>query len=144
MSTHPLAIALDAAGVSMRYLSTPTATVKDAKGWEHYHWPVVVRCNDRKQETATIDYKCGIGHARTVTRGYKIPKQPSREDVVASLLLDSSACDVSFDDWCGDYGYSTDSREALETYLACQSYGGQIRRVLGSHLKAVQEAAADY
>lgn len=40
--------------------------------------------------------------------------------VVAALLHDASGADNTFEDWCADYGYDTDSRRAMDTYLTCQ------------------------
>lgn len=37
-----------------------------------------------------------------------------------SLLLDSTLGDMTFDDFCSDCGYDTDSRKALSVYLSCQ------------------------
>jgi hypothetical protein len=90
--------------------------------------------NDDWRETAdhwnitiggeVFDYYTGIGHRK----GGK-PFRPSLSSVLYSLVLDSSACDQSFDSWCSDFDYDTDSRKALETYLACQESVNKLRRV---------------
>ncbi len=49
---------------------------------------------------------------------YKITP-PALKDVVYSLVSDSDAVNYSFDDWCDNFGYSTDSRKALKTWHAC-------------------------
>lgn len=71
------------------------------------------------------------------------PKPPSLDDVLHSLVLDASACDQSFDDWCGEYGYDTDSRKALETYLACQDNATKLRKA-GVNIAAERERLQDY
>jgi hypothetical protein len=60
-------------------------------------------------------------------------------------LLDSSAADSSFDDWCADYGYDTDSRKALESYLECQQTSIKLRKVFtNSQLETLQTMLEDY
>jgi hypothetical protein len=71
------------------------------------------------------------------------PKKPSLDDVLHSLVLDASACDQSFDDWCSDYGYDTDSRKALETYLTCQENATKLRKA-GVDIAAERERLQDY
>lgn len=70
--------------------------------------------------------------------------RPAVADVVSCLATDYYACETTFEDWCAGFGYDTDSRSALETFLACQSNGADLRRFLGEHLSAVLEAAQDY
>lgn len=73
------------------------------------------------------------------------PIAPHAADVLHSLILDSSACDQSFNDWCGDFGYDTDSRKALDTYLACQESGTKLRKVFsGAQLEKLRELLQDY
>ena len=43
-------------------------------------------------------------------------------------MMDSGTCDQSFDDWCDNLGFDTDSRKALDTYLACQEQASKFRR----------------
>lgn len=70
---------------------------------------------------------------------------PASAGVIWSLLLDSSASNESFDDWCADFGYDTDSRKALETYLACQQNGTKLRKVFTrSQLSTLQAMLEDY
>jgi hypothetical protein len=73
------------------------------------------------------------------------PVPPHAADVLHSLLLDSSALDQSFADWCSDYGYSADSLRALDTYRACCDIGQQIRRMFThAQREALQTALQDY
>lgn len=55
---------------------------------------------------------------------------PSADDVVETLTLDGYALSVSFDEWCDEYGYDTDSRSALQTYKACRRLGERFARLL--------------
>lgn len=70
---------------------------------------------------------------------------PASAGVIWSLLLDSSASNESFDDWCADLGYDTDSRKALDLYLACQQNGIKLRKVFTcSQLETIQAMLEDY
>lgn len=57
--------------------------------------------------------------------------EPDAEGVLDCLLSDCSALDQSFEDWCGDFGYDTDSRKAEATYKACADLGKKVKRLLG-------------
>lgn len=50
--------------------------------------------------------------------------------MLSSLLMDGRATE-SFEEWCGEYGYDTDSRRALELYLRLQEIGKRLRVFLG-------------
>lgn len=71
------------------------------------------------------------------------PKPPTLDDVLYALVSDAEACDMSFDDWCSSFGYDTDSRKALDTYLACQRNATKLRKA-GIDIDAERERLADY
>lgn len=48
------------------------------------------------------------------------PVSPHPADVLHSLILDSSAVGQSFESWCSEFGYDSDSRKAEGIYRACQ------------------------
>lgn len=60
-----------------------------------------------------------------------------------SLVMDSDACDMSFDDWCSNFGYETYSRKALDTYLECQKNALKLRKA-GIDIEAERERLWDY
>lgn len=101
--------------------------------------------SDNWQETADqwcitingigFEYYTGIGHRDKKTDR---PQKPELSEVLSSLALDATACDESFDDWCCNYGYDTDSRKALETYLACQENAGKLRKINIAPLSELQ------
>lgn len=73
------------------------------------------------------------------------PIAPHAADVLYSLVLDSSACDQSFDDYCDEFGYDTDSRRALETYLACQENTRKMVSVIPEDIiEKLRELLQDY
>lgn len=62
-------------------------------------------------------------------RDYMRPCAPTSASVLYSLLSDSQACDMSFNDWCSDFGCNADSIKALSTYQACCTIGESMRKV---------------
>lgn len=60
-------------------------------------------------------------------------KVPRVKDILWSLYIDASGAQESFDDWCSNYGYDTDSRRALDIYLACQESGHKLRKIMKSN-----------
>lgn len=70
-----------------------------------------------------FDYYTGIGHRKNDK-----PQKPELSSVLYSLVMDASACDESFEDWCSNFGYDTDSRKALETYLSCQESASKLHK----------------
>jgi hypothetical protein len=98
----------------------------------------------RGEKSITFDYFTGIGcrkvpawgsaaaprigtllHAQWVAQAE--PQAPNPADVLHCALSDAEACGRSFQSWCGDYGYDTDSRKAFATYEACQREGDKLR-----------------
>ena len=73
------------------------------------------------------------------------PVAPHAAEVLHSLLADGAGADQLFDDWCADFGYDSDSRKALATYLACQENAIKLRRVFHHKtLTALETALQDY
>jgi hypothetical protein len=72
-------------------------------------------------------------------------QKPHAADVLHSLILDSSAVGQSFESWCADYGYDSDSRKAFGIYEACQQNADKLARVLNANdLAALKTALQDY
>lgn len=72
---------------------------------------------------------------------------PKLDDVVHSLVSDGSAHfdSQSFEDWCGDFGYDTDSRKAEDTYRTCDEIGKKLMRALGREtIEGLREWASNY
>ena len=97
----------------------------------------------------TISSKMGFNHFDYFTglglRSKNRPKRPRIADVLYSLILDASAADYNFSDWCADYGYSDDSIKALNTYKSCL----ETAQVLLKHfspltLRTLREMLQDY
>ena len=73
---------------------------------------------------------------RTATLAAQIAKaqkvRPSAAEVLACACREGMDADQSFENWCGDFGYDTDSRKAEDTYRACTENGKKARRILGA------------
>ena len=119
------------------------ASFADGKPWKHDAWTVTLGCDGR---TLTTPWKAGTGHR---SKGTRKPIAPKAEDVLASLIMDSESGNATFSEFCGNMGMDTDSRKALETYLACQKTGEDLRRLLGVNPAALiyerdaEQVAAD-
>ena len=73
------------------------------------------------------------------------PVTPHAAGVLYSLILDSSAVEQSFSNWCSEYGYDDDSRKALATYEACQANADKLARIFDHATReAIREALQDY
>jgi hypothetical protein len=85
-----------------------------------------------------FDYYTGVGH-----RINDKPQRPELDGVLHSLIMDSAACEESFEDWCSNFDYSTDSRKALQIYLDCQENAAKLRKA-GVDIAAERERLQDY
>lgn len=111
-------------------------------------WRITLSYNNQTLETS---YRSGIGHRvpkkqmfgtkqRGITtemaakKGLLVPVNPKVEDVLACLFCDASLANETFEDWCLNYGYDTDSRKALDTYLQCQKSRKDLIKMLGHEL----------
>lgn len=56
---------------------------------------------------------------------------PTLDDVLYCLVMDAEAASETFEDWCANFGYDTDSRKAEATYNACVQIGIKLRNLLG-------------
>jgi hypothetical protein len=83
------------------------------------------------------------GHSKSMTvpffQGMAHTKAPSAADVLSCLLSDASVEDAtSFEDWCSDFGYDTDSRQAEKTYRDCLFQTKELRAFLGEHFDTLR------
>lgn len=71
-------------------------------------------------------------------------KPPTAASVLYCLISDADAGSETFEDFCSNFGSSTDSRRALDMYLTCQGTAAELRKFLGEHMTAIREAAQEY
>lgn len=141
---------------STRYVGE---TVRE-NNWKCDAWRVTFSSGKSRFET---DYYTGLGLRKQVkpmpnppfrkgTLAYEeweksayVPQKPCSADVLHSLTLDSSAIDTSFDYWCSDYGYDTDSISAFNTYQQCCKIAKELRQVFtNAQVETLRGLLEDY
>ncbi len=72
---------------------------------------------------------------------------PTLPSVLHSLLTDGEAftSSMTFEDWCGNFGYETDSRKAEDIYRTCDDIGRKLSRGIPADvLTRARELLQDY
>jgi hypothetical protein len=101
--------------------------------------PVGFHSRSAYDETAQARVAANLAKAQKVT--------PKLDDVLYSLLSDGSAYfdAQTFEDWCSDYGYDTDSRKAETIWKACDEIGRNLARAFtAQELEELREAASNH
>ena len=144
---------------SVRHRRNPTKS--NEKDWQLSadQWEVTINAQ-------TFSYFSGIGHIQTRNKSdestfnrlkysnltdyelkqiieLSVPVKPELDAVLYSLLLDSEAAQMTFEDWCSTFSYDTDSREALKMYLLSQENAAKLIKA-GINIKQERERLADY
>ena len=80
----------------------------------------------------SFDYYTGLGLRKKSKTSFipDKPQAPKAVDVLSSMVLDSSANDMSFKDWCAEYGGDDDSIKSLNIYQACCETAVKLSRIL--------------
>ena len=106
--------------------------VVDRWGSQFHQWNVELTYNG---EQITVDYYTGV--MRT--------DEPTAKDVVWSLIADDQTLQSgsTFEDWCFELGYNTDSISDRATYDLCIKNSQNVRRLYGSDFAAAQLEAED-
>ena len=81
----------------------------------------------------------GARGAEILRAAYK----PDLVDVLQSCLTDSSDEGATFENWCGDLGYDTDSRKAYATWEACMRIARDMRRLFRGDFDRALRAAQE-
>jgi hypothetical protein len=81
------------------------------------HWRCTLRCGHRRM---TVYF----------SQGPAIEREPTVEDVLDCLASDAS-CASTFEDWCADLGYDSDSRKAEQTYRLIREQSEKLAGLLG-------------
>lgn len=82
-------------------------------------------------------YDCEILHRIWVSL-------PNPKDVLECLFSDLDAGEMSFDDFCDNFGYSNDSIKALDTYRACSENARKMRRLIRGGLVQRPESESQH
>lgn len=91
---------------------------KDAR-----HWKVRLTAGRKPVRRLTVPFSQGSAHTQA----------PRLGDVLDCLASDASGVENAkdFEDWCGEYGYDTDSRKAERTYRAVVKQTDALKQWLG-------------
>lgn len=96
------------------------------KAWgdsaERNHWKFTIR---RKGKSYTNDFWDSIINSKHIE-----PKEPTSYDLLACLTKYHPG---TFEDFCDEFGYNTDSRNAERTYKAVMKEYEGLRRVFGTY-----------
>lgn len=87
------------------------------------HWKLVLTMDGR---VMVVGYSQGSAHKDA----------PKVADVLDCLCSDAT-CPDTFEDFCSEYGYDTDSRRAERTFQACLKSRDDLREFLGDDFDAV-------
>jgi len=126
---------------SVKLFSRPDKLMSDDK-WEADHYQSRVSSPNGNHEDFL--YSMGIGH-RVYKQGKKYPVKPKLEDLLYSVLLDWNSGVNSFNDFCSDFGYDTDSKKTDRLYAAIQENGEKLKRLFTTgELGELKQAFQDY
>ena len=116
MKTHKLTDLVEANGITVRAVHVGTNT--DDNGWRHNAWKATL-VYPALQTRCTVTFSTGLAI-----------KEPTAADVLYSLCSDARAGEVSFSEFCSEFGYDEDSRKAESIWRACKRSVGKARRFL--------------
>jgi hypothetical protein len=68
------------------------------------------------------------------SQGYGIKNEPELESVLNSLAVDFINNNLSFEDFCSDFGYSADSISSLKTYKLCLKNTNKVKKLFNGSL----------
>jgi len=93
---------------------------KDKKHGINY-W---VELSDKKHNVYGFDFWGSIANKEN----YPYPKRPTAYDILACLNTYDDG--ITFDEFCSSYGYSTDSREAENTFKRVELQTAELKKIL--------------
>lgn len=100
--------------------------------WQQKAHPYTVTIKyDRKQMTVPF------------FMGPALTNEPDEETVMPCLATDYYSGDMSFEEFCAEFGNDEDSRKAEQTWKACQRNKKNMDRVFGSDIASILEKYQD-
>ncbi len=113
-------------GIMMKVGSPKYGPVDWDKDYDHYRFPVTIR-KDGKSMRVMFTQSRAQGS-----------NPPDEYDIITCITKSDPG---SFEDFCGEFGYDTDSRKAEKTYKAVKREWEAVKRVFGEGecLEALQE-----
>lgn len=106
---------------------------RKAKPLQNEYFERYIRANPKKDKENLLRYAENLERVST-------PQKPNLDDVLFSLLMDYTAGNDIFDDFCYNFGYSNDSIKATNIYKACQENSIKIRNVFSKYKITINKA----
>jgi hypothetical protein len=112
----------------------PTAAAKARIKW---NFPGLTERDIKARTSWGLRYLAAVEASRK-------PQAPDAASVLHSLILDSEAEFMTFEEWCETFGYSSDSIKAECTFDACRKNAREIRAVFSrEQIQHLQELDAE-
>lgn len=93
---------------------------KNNKGWRNAnHYKCIITKGNRQMTTY-------------FSMGYGLKGNPKIEDVINAIAIDATAMDMSYQDFCHEFGYDSYDKEPKKLYNACVKNGKSLERLVGS------------
>ena len=87
-----------------------------------------------------FEYFTGLGHRKN-----NKPARPHITGVIYSILIDSKAYNMCFEQWVDEFGYDTDSRKAEKLYQQCIQNAQKVYSVFSSkQIEELETLIQDY
>ena len=92
----------------------------------HFYFSIVNRTTGNKMG---VYFSQGSAHT----------KAPTLDEVLECLASDAAGVEnaKTFEDWCGDYGYDTDSRKAEKTWKTVAQQADKLKSLLGAEYETL-------
>lgn len=150
------------AGMDIEMKAVHVGLTTRENNWECDAWRITFTHKMRRNVDQTFDFYTGLGHRKAPSIPYYMkhehpsrikqwkeqngkPVKSSAASVLYSLVMDASANDQSFNDWCSNFGYDTDSMKAFNTYQACCNISKQLYTLFThAQIEALRELLQDY
>lgn len=92
---------------------------------------------DDKWVQQASHYACILRYAHKKATFYMImgcahTNEPTAADVISCVASNAQALDLTFPEWCREFGYDSDSRKAERIYKRCRQTGAKMRKLLGA------------
>lgn len=107
---------------NVRVPENPNWHGKGSKEQRHFH--VTLRHADNTRKPLTTYFSQGSAHT----------KAPTAMDVLNCLAQDAQSAGYTFEEWCSELGFDSDSREAEKTFRTVQKQSAELKKFLGDEL----------
>jgi hypothetical protein len=109
-------------GLQMRVKRARSNPNMSDPAWSADHWACTL-VHPVSGNRMRVTFSMGKGHNG---------EPPELPEVLDCLASDAAGVDgVTFEQWCDEYGYSTDSRSAERTYRICKRQAERLQSLLG-------------